>query len=142
MARRGCFNVSVVALQRDMARSWRDSGMDTQPDAADAPHAARARKPKPAAKALECLICRVRYSREDVLSGLYQLSTKICGHCYGRMQASPHAVCCFGKTDLIQLDGKRLLGYDPDAVECRDLCPDRNLCASVACPASYNSAED
>jgi hypothetical protein len=124
-----------------MARSWRGSGMDTQPDAADAPHAACARKPKPAAKALECLICRVRYSREDVLSGLYQLATKICGHCYGRMQASPHAVCCFGKPDLVQIDGTRLLGYSPDAVECRELCPDSAQCASVADPGTYNPPE-
>ena len=115
--------------------------MDTQPDAADAPHAACARKPKPAVKALECLICRARYSREDVLNGLYQLATKVCSLCYGRMQASPHASGCFGKTDMIQIDGTRLLGYSPDAVECRDLCPDRTLCASVADPGSYNPDE-
>lgn len=132
--------MSVSALQRDLARFGNVSSVDARRNGPDASCASAARRPK-AAKALECLLCKERYSREDVLSGLYQITTKVCSHCYGRMQAAPHAVSCFGKPDFVMPDGARLLGYSAEAHECRDLCPDRAMCASVADPASYNPGE-
>ncbi len=98
-------------------------------------------KRKDTTRVLECVVCTERYSREDVLSGLYQITTKVCSLCYERMQASPHKVNCFGKSDVILLDGTRLRGYSRTSHECQNLCPDRALCASVADPASYNPAE-
>ncbi len=115
--------------------------MQPRANASDAPRRAGTRNRQQSTKVIECLTCRERYSREDVLSGLYQITTKVCGECYSKMQASPHTVSCFGKTTAVQLDGTRLLGYDPDARECRELCPDAKLCASVADPGTYNPRE-
>lgn len=80
-------------------------------------------------RALECILCSQRYSREDILSGMYQLETFICSPCYAKMQRAPYEVSCFGKTcGYIPHLNKRLYGYKEDAVECRDVCPDRNIC--------------
>lgn len=115
------------------------SGADARRTGADASCASAARKGARApTRALECSVCAARYSREDILSDLYQITTKVCSECYARMQAAPHGVHCFGKPDFILFDGARLLGYSRTARECQELCPDRALCAAVADPASYN----
>ena len=130
--------MSVTALWRDRALSGTLPAVDARQSRTDAPERTQTRNKRIPVKALECLTCRARYSRDDVLSGLYQISTKVCGECYARMQAAPHSVSCFGKPTTVMPDGSRLPGYDADAVECRELCPDAALCASVADPASYN----
>lgn len=127
------------ALRRDTARPWASLRVNTRRSDSDAPRASTARKG--AARALECLICSARHTREDVLTGLYQITTKVCSACYSRMQAAPHSVHCFGKPDFVLLNGARLLGYSGTSRECQELCPDRALCASVADPASYNPGE-
>ena len=116
--------------------------MQPRQDATDAPERARTRRNKQNTCALECLTCRERYSREDVLSGLYQIVTKVCSNCYGRMQASPHNVSCFGKPTTIMPDGSKLLGYESESQECRITCPDGALCAAVVDPSSYNPVND
>ncbi len=80
---------------------------------------------------LECLRCLDRYSKADVRSGLYRLETIVCSRCYARMQRAPHRVSCFGKPTMRTPDWKTLLGYNPSAPECRDLCPDRVVCRRV-----------
>ncbi len=80
---------------------------------------------------IECLVCAERYSAEDVESGLYQISTFVCSRCYAKMQALPHARSCFGKPTFV-LSGRRLLGHDPEAAECSEVCPDRIPCSKVA----------
>jgi hypothetical protein len=92
-------------------------------------------------KALECRICYLHYSVEDILSGLYRLETMICGFCYANMQRKPHRISCFGKPDVIRPDGKRLAGYNPEARECKSLCPDRILCAQIVAPESPGDDE-
>jgi hypothetical protein len=131
-------SAEYLATQRPTARPWAVRLVNTRECELDAPHVAVARnRLKPSVKAIECRLCLRRYTREDILSGLYQISTKVCSECYARMQAAPHNVSCFGKPDTMQ-DGKRLLGYSQSARECQELCPDKTLCASVADPASYN----
>ena len=85
-------------------------------------------------KALECLICTVRYSLEDILDGTYQLETWVCSSCYAEMQRKPHEQSCFGKPTFVMLDGKRELGYDSECRDCKDLCPDRVICQKVVRP--------
>lgn len=81
---------------------------------------------------LECLLCRLRYSKADILSGRYQLSTNICSLCYAKMQAAPCSQSCFGKvTRVIMPGGERVFGYHPKAVECGELCPDRKICQKI-----------
>ncbi len=82
-------------------------------------------------KGLECLLCFVRYSFNDVLEGLYQLETMVCSKCYALMQAGPYRISCFGKPTIIFQNGKRLYGYNPKAEECSHLCPDRNICRRI-----------
>ncbi len=125
--------------QRATTRPWAVRAGNTRRNDPDAPDAPRTRKK--GARGLECSLCPGRYSREDVLSGLYQITTKVCSPCYARMQAAPHKACCFGKPDVVLPDGSRLRGYSRTARECQELCPDRALCASVADPASYNPAD-
>lgn len=81
-------------------------------------------------KVLECVTCSRLFSLEDVLNGLYQLQTLVCSYCYARMQALPYEKSCFGKPMAVA-GGRRLYGYDPDARECREECPDRELCRQV-----------
>ena len=135
--------MSETAHKRDTTRPWALQRANTWPIESDAYSAPVARKrSKVRTKALECLICMERYSRDDVLTGLYRIETKVCSECYSRMQAAHHSKSCFAKPDFILLDGTRLLGYSPTARECRELCPDRTLCASVANPATYNPPLD
>ena len=90
--------------------------------------------PKGECKALECRICLIRHSREDILRGNYQLQTFICSFCYAQMQNRPYEQSCFGKPTLVLLNGKRLLGYDPEAPECQSLCQDRDICRRIVFP--------
>lgn len=82
-------------------------------------------------KFLECLICTERFSEEEILSGKYRLETMICSYCYSRLQRKPHHQSCFGKPTTNLPDGKRLLGYNAKALECKELCPDREVCRLV-----------
>ena len=80
---------------------------------------------------LECVICFRRYSAQDVISGLYWIHTGVCSHCYAFMQKRSHKSSCFGKPSVANARGTRLLGYHPKAVECGELCPDRNVCRRI-----------
>jgi hypothetical protein len=87
-------------------------------------------------KILECLLCLRRYSREDILAGLYRLETLICSPCYAKMQGQAltpacYARSCFGKPSIMIFGGRRLRGYNPAAKECNKLCPDREVCRRV-----------
>ena len=79
-------------------------------------------------KALECLRCQRRFTRKEIISGLYRLETMICSFCYVAMQKAPYSISCFGKPTTILLNGTELLGYDPSANECKFLCPDSKVC--------------
>ena len=81
------------------------------------------------AKVLECLLCRQRYSHDDVASHRYWMETKVCSLCYCAMQSKPHHVSCFGKpTKLVEGNSRRLYGYNPNSPECSRWCPDREVC--------------
>lgn len=80
---------------------------------------------------LECVLCRRRYSFVDLENRHYFLPSMVCTRCYIRLQAAPHAVSCFAKPTEILPDGRRRLGYDPDCVECQDVCPDRRVCGLI-----------
>lgn len=81
---------------------------------------------------LSCLLCKRRYSRQDVEEGRYWPQTFVCSFCYARMQQAPIQVSCFGKTaEVNHRTGHRELGYDPEALECREVCPDREVCRRV-----------
>jgi len=90
------------------------------------------------AKDLECLICRLRYSKQEVLAEVYCIETFVCYHCYAHMQSQPHHVSCFGKPTVIlkTMGDKKLLGYNPKADVCQRICPDRKLCSKVVCGLS------
>lgn len=81
---------------------------------------------------LECLLCERRYSRRDVVEGRYWTETLVCSLCYAKMQSKPHQLCCFGKPTMANFNSlKPLPGYSPKSRECRQLCPDRNVCAHI-----------
>jgi hypothetical protein len=65
---------------------------------------------------LECVLCEGLYTEEDVLSLLFFSSTRVCYKCYKKLYKAKEAISCFGKQ------------YDGNAVECRELCPDRKVC--------------
>jgi hypothetical protein len=70
---------------------------------------------------LECLTCEEKYSEQDIAENKFFPRTCICFKCYRNLQKAPISIACFGKR------GKEL-GYNPLAVECRLLCPDRTIC--------------
>lgn len=74
-------------------------------------------------KIVECVKCFERYSEEELRNGQYWLETMVCHNCYVEMQQKPYTHSCFGK----ETRGNKL-GYDPTAVECSRLCPDRKVC--------------
>ncbi len=80
---------------------------------------------------LECVVCKKRFSVSEVASGVYCLETMVCYFCYAAMQAKPHSSCCFGKPTTILENGKKILGYDARAEECKNLCPDRIPCRRI-----------
>jgi len=82
-------------------------------------------------KSLECLLCRRRYSLNDIAKGNYQIETKICSPCYLIMQEAPREKSCFGKPGVLLPDGTKLYGYDPVVKECQELCPDRLVCRKL-----------
>ena len=69
-------------------------------------------------KVLRCTQCRQQFSEEDVLAYNYFVQNGLCYQCCEAMRKAPVKQSCFGK--------KRK--YDSDALECRDLCPDRKVC--------------
>jgi hypothetical protein len=95
---------------------------------------------KSSCKALECLLCRKRYSREEILAGLYRLETFVCSSCYVKKQEQPHAKCCFGKPTFILKNRKVLRGYEPEAIECQELCQDREVCRILVNPENREIA--
>jgi hypothetical protein len=64
----------------------------------------------------ECVLCETLYTEEDILSLLFFSATRICYRCYKKLYRSDKSISCFGKQ------------YDPMALECRELCPDRKIC--------------
>ena len=87
-----------------------------------------------AKKILECLLCFERYSVKQILAGEYQLETMICSYCYAKMQQAPYEKSCFGKPSQMINGVKKHLGYNPLAPECRERCPDRNVCRRIMQP--------
>jgi hypothetical protein len=84
---------------------------------------------------LECLICGRRCSVEETCRGHYRLETMICVWCYQARQQADFPEDCFGKPTTRE-GAKRLLGYNPEARECKTLCPDRAVCRLVVCGPS------
>ena len=85
---------------------------------------------------LECLLCFKRYTAKQINEGLYSLDTFICLACYVKMQRAPAQVRCFGKPTIIHIDKtgqakQRQQGYNPKAIECRKVCPDRRVCRRI-----------
>lgn len=81
---------------------------------------------------LQCSRCQKEYTLDEILSGAYWLETFTCMECYAHLQGRPHEVSCFGKPTVVSLTSdKKKLGYDPDAMECKSVCPDRNICRYV-----------
>lgn len=85
-------------------------------------------------KELECILCRKRYSLDDILKGAYRLETMVCSFCYASLQKQPYDISCFGKPTVILPNNQKLLGYSPKAPECQRFCPDRKVCALVMDP--------
>lgn len=80
---------------------------------------------------LGCVTCDRRYSWKDIRKGCY-FATFVCRECYRRMVSLPYYLSCFGKpTVVIPHLGQRLPGYDEAAIECKSLCPDREICRGV-----------
>jgi hypothetical protein len=78
---------------------------------------------------LECTCCRARFEEDDVRALRFFASTSICLECYKRGQAAPYALWCFGKPNVIGKSGRIVqFGFDVQAEECREQCPDRKLC--------------
>lgn len=72
---------------------------------------------------LVCRLCAKMFSVREMLEGGLEPETGICRECYRKLQMETGT--CFGKKTV----GKRL-GYDEEAVECREFCPDKRLCKS------------
>lgn len=94
---------------------------------------------------IECLLCRQFFSEEDVTAGRFYATTRVCHDCYTGMATSSFSVSCFGKRSR----GTKL-GFEQNAVECREICKDRKICAAfvsiqgvkVASPYRAGSAID
>jgi len=97
--------------------------------------ASRQAKPKPKSSKpqLECLKCTKRYSAKSIQRGEYRLETFLCSNCYAQMQQQPYSACCFGKPSytVTPENPQRQYGYNPKAIECKQLCPDRQVCKLV-----------
>lgn len=72
---------------------------------------------------LWCLLCGTRFGMISLLDGTYLADTGICKTCYRKMQEDQGT--CFGKKS----EG-RVLGYDEEAIECNEFCPDKKVCRS------------
>ena len=75
-----------------------------------------------------CVVCASRFSEAAVRDGTFFLETLVCLNCYQRMYRQPRSVSCFGKDTLRQKGGGHQYGFDPHALECKSVCPDRNIC--------------
>lgn len=93
-------------------------------------------------KLIGCTRCTRKYSVSDIREGLFQIETMVCSFCYAEMQAMPYKRCCFGKPSLILPSGKKLLGYNEKALECSEICPDRNICRRVIFGEKENGNTD
>jgi hypothetical protein len=65
---------------------------------------------------LECVLCENLFSEEDIYQFLFFSATRICYKCYKKLFKVKTYISCFGKQ------------YSSNAVECRELCPDRKIC--------------
>lgn len=74
---------------------------------------------------LECVLCRERYSVQDVKAGKYYPSTGICLACYEKALQGNKKIWCFGE-------------FEPSVSECRAECPDRRPCKRFS--MAYNSS--
>lgn len=74
-------------------------------------------------KLIPCTLCQERFSLRDVREGRFVAETLICRGCYEKRQKAGFAETCFGKEG-----GQGWEGYNERALECRGLCPDRNVC--------------
>ncbi len=78
-----------------------------------------------------CLLCNRKYTQEELHSGELDLTSFVCMSCYRELQAKPITISCFGKHTIIEEDGTKQEGYDPETPECSSWCPDRKTCARV-----------
>ncbi len=76
---------------------------------------------------LACAICDDRFTLADVEQGKCVLDSLVCTGCYAWRQAREYRYDCFGKPT--QVFPVKKLGYDPQAEECQEFCPDRRICA-------------
>ena len=81
-------------------------------------------------KPYHCIVCSAKFSRKDVKLYLFFRKTKTCFDCYVKGKKEDHRTWCFGKRNKLN-KLKRIVRWGYDAVnhvECREECPDRNLC--------------
>lgn len=72
---------------------------------------------------LECARCGRLFSEELVYAFEFFPDNHLCFDCCESLKQLKHSKCCFGK-----LTQGKMLGYDPKALPCKQLCPDRNVC--------------
>lgn len=65
---------------------------------------------------IECTFCEKRFTEGDILKLNYFLDSRLCYECSKKLYKSDSYYSCFGKQ------------YEPLALECRLLCPDRKVC--------------
>jgi len=82
---------------------------------------------------LACVTCSELFSIKEIDEGKYILSTMQCTECYAVLQDKSYNQSCFGKPTEVDVEtGKPIkLGYDPSAIECSTLCPDRKFCCKI-----------
>ena len=69
-----------------------------------------------AMNAIECVLCERPFTIVDVQLFNFFLANGLCYDCCRKMYKQDEAISCFGKQ------------YDPIAMECKKLCPDRKVC--------------
>ena len=69
-----------------------------------------------AGTSIDCVLCQLPFTLEDVRKKNFFLDSGVCYACYKKMFKLPSDISCFGKE------------YSPLAFECKQLCPDRKIC--------------
>lgn len=75
---------------------------------------------------VECTLCYSKFTLADIEAGKYFVSTNVCAGCYRKAVHSPYSVTCFGKPTT-----SKGYGFNPKALACKRLCPDRAICEGV-----------
>lgn len=84
-------------------------------------------------KVLRCLICRNKFTEEDVKTLTFFPETSGCYNCYKELSESPFSRTCFGKLNVVESGVIRHFGYDPIAsIDCSFHCPHRKICKLFA----------